>query len=295
MTVKKQCPVCCETLDEPKIHCKDYRITGEVFDICVCPNCGYAMTFPQPSPEEIGKYYQTSDYVSHSETKQGIVNKLYHIVRKKNTSDKLKLINRFVKSKAELLDIGCGTGYFLSVCKKDGWHVEGVEISENARAIAEARVEQSIYSSIDELIATGKQFTVITLWHVFEHLHDVDGSFAKLRRLLVPSGVLIIALPNYISPDAKYYGEHWAAYDVPRHLSHFSPMSVNKLTEKHYMRLDSINPMKFDAYYVSMMSEELKGRGKISAFLHGLWHGYRSNRIARKRDRYSSLIYIIMK
>jgi ubiquinone/menaquinone biosynthesis C-methylase UbiE len=193
------------------------------------------------------------------------------------------------------LDIGCGTGYFLSACKKDGWHVEGIEVCENARSIAEARTGQPIYSSIDDLTVTNKQFNVITLWHVLEHFHDIDGSFAKLLRLLSPSGMLIIALPNYTCADADYYGEHWAAYDVPRHLSHFSPMSVNKLTEKHCMKLDSVKPMKFDAYYVSIMSEVLKGRGKINALIHGIWHGYRSNQIARKQNNYSSLIYIITK
>jgi 2-polyprenyl-3-methyl-5-hydroxy-6-metoxy-1,4-benzoquinol methylase len=289
----KQCPICGGTFNEPDIHCKDYRITGEMFDIYACPVCRFAMTFPEPSPAEIGKYYQTPDYVSHSETKQGIVNKLYHIVRKKNTRNKLNLIGRFHKGSAELLDVGCGTGYFLSVCKKDGWRVEGVEVDEGARSIAETRTGQSVYSSIDDLMTSGKSYSVITLWHVFEHLHDIHGSFEKLTRLLNPSGLLIMALPNPTSPDAAYYREHWAAYDVPRHLSHFSPASVKKLSEKHHMQTDTLVPMKFDAYYVSILSEELKGRGKISALLHGLLRGYRSNRIARKRNNYSSMIYVI--
>jgi 2-polyprenyl-3-methyl-5-hydroxy-6-metoxy-1,4-benzoquinol methylase len=288
-----QCPVCGKTFEEPDIRCKDYRVTGEIFDIRVCPGCSFGMTFPQPSPAEIGKYYQTPDYVSHSETRQGIVNKLYHIVRKKNTGNKLKLLGRYTENKTELLDIGCGTGYFLSVCKRDGWFVEGVEVDSGARSIAETRIGRPVYSSIDEAIASGKQFGVITLWHVFEHLHDVNGSFEKLLRLLKPSGLLIIALPNPASPDAVYYREYWAAYDVPRHLSHFSPASIEKLVEKHSGWIHAIEPMKFDSYYVSMMSEELKGRGKIGALLRGFRRGYRSNRIARKCGNYSSLIYII--
>lgn len=295
MEKEMRCPVCGKTFDEAAtLHCKDYRVTGEVFDIYVCPDCRFGMTFPQPSPAEIGKYYQTPGYVSHSETKQGIVNKLYHLVRKINTGSKLKLIKRLSAGHTRLLDVGCGTGYFLSACKKDGWLVEGVEVDEGARSIAETRIGQPVYSSTDELTASRKQFDVITLWHVFEHLHDINDSYEKLLSLLEPLGLLILALPNPTSPDAVYYREHWAAYDVPRHLSHFSPESLNQLANRHSTNVDDIKGMKFDAYYVSIMSEELKGRGKISALLHGLWRGYLSNRRARKTDNYSSLIYIIV-
>ncbi|MDR1676063.1 MAG: class I SAM-dependent methyltransferase [Tannerella sp.] len=251
------------------------------------------MTLPQPSPAEIGKYYQTPDYVSHSETTQGIVNKLYHLVRKKNTKDKLKLITSFSSGCRNLLDVGCGTGYFLSFCKENGWNIEGVEVNDVARSTAETRTGQLIYPSTEAMEASGRKFDVITLWHVFEHLHDVQSSFARLKRLLNPAGWLIMALPNPLSPDAAYYNEYWAAYDVPRHLSHFSPVSVRILAEKYGLRSETPVPMKFDAYYVSILSEELKGREKISALLHGLWQGYHSNRLARQTENYSSLIYVM--
>jgi 2-polyprenyl-3-methyl-5-hydroxy-6-metoxy-1,4-benzoquinol methylase len=294
MNEKIPCPVCGETLDESALHCKDYRVRGEVFTIRKCPSCLFAMTMPQPSPAEIGKYYQTEDYVSHSETRQGIVNKLYHIVRKKNTQNKLKLVERFAPNKGDLLEVGCGTGYFLSVCKKNGWNITGMDVNEKARSKAETRTEQSIYPSLDTLEASGKQFDVITLWHVFEHLHDIASSFVQLKRLLKPAGLLIMALPNPLSADASLYKAYWAAYDVPRHLSHFSPLSVGIMAKKYGFRQEKPVPMIFDAYYVSMMSEELKGRGKISALLHGLWQGYRSNRMAKKTGNYSSLIYVMI-
>jgi 2-polyprenyl-3-methyl-5-hydroxy-6-metoxy-1,4-benzoquinol methylase len=289
-----QCPICGTSINEPSLKCKDYSVSGEMFDIYSCPACLFAMTYPSPSPSEIGKYYQTSDYVSHSETRQGIVNKLYHLVRKENTKDKLKLIDRFSKVRADLLDIGCGTGYFLSVCKKKGWQIEGVEVNEEARLKSESYTGQSIYHSTDELEASGKKFDVITLWHVFEHLHNIQTSFEQLIRLLKPEGLLILALPNPMSEDAIYYKEYWAGYDVPRHLSHFSPVSIRLLYEKyHNIRQEILVPMKFDAYYISILSEGLKGRGKISALLHGLWQGYRSNRLAAKTGRYSSYIYVM--
>jgi 2-polyprenyl-3-methyl-5-hydroxy-6-metoxy-1,4-benzoquinol methylase len=287
-----QCPVCGNKIDKSSLHCRDYRVTGEVFNICTCANCSFAVTHTPPISAEIGKYYQTDDYVSHSETSRGIVNKLYHIVRKKTVKDKLKLVNGLSKTRADLLDVGCGTGYFLYVCRQDGWRVEGVELSDSARKKAEERIEQPVFPSTDALEATGKQFDVITLWHVFEHLYDVNASFAQLKRLLKPDGTLVLALPNRASADAGYYREYWAAYDVPRHLSHFTPQSIALLAEKHRMKIEKTLPMKLDAYYVGMMSEELKGRGKINAFLHGFWQGLRSNCQARKDGNYSSLIYI---
>jgi 2-polyprenyl-3-methyl-5-hydroxy-6-metoxy-1,4-benzoquinol methylase len=289
---KIQCPVCGETLNEPAFYCKDFRISGEMFGVCKCPACLFGMTVPQPSPDEIGKYYQTPDYVSHSETKQGIVNKLYHVVQKRNTRNKIELIRRFLPKDGNLLDVGCGAGYFLSVCKENGWKIEGVEVDDRARSKSETRIGQHVYQSLDALEASGKKFDVITLWHVLEHLHDVRSTFTRLKRLLNPSGSLILALPNLLSADAAYYRENWAAYDVPRHLSHFSPQSVSILATEHSMKLQARAPMKFDAYYVDMLSEELKGRGKIGALLLGLWRGFLSNRTARKTDNYSSVIYI---
>jgi 2-polyprenyl-3-methyl-5-hydroxy-6-metoxy-1,4-benzoquinol methylase len=254
----------------------------------------YGATRPQPDPKEIGKYYQTEEYVSHSETTKGLVNKLYHLVRKKNTKNKLKIVNRFSKIKGDLLDVGCGTGYFLSVCRNNGWRIEGVELSDLAGSKAEERTGQPIFPSTDVLEETGKKFDVITLWHVFEHLYDINASFAQLKRLLKPDGTLILALPNPVGADARHYQEYWAAYDVPRHLSHFSPKAVRLLTENHQMTIQTIIPMKFDAYYVSMLSEGLQGKGKISALVNGFLQGFLSNRRARKDGNYSSLIYVSM-
>jgi 2-polyprenyl-3-methyl-5-hydroxy-6-metoxy-1,4-benzoquinol methylase len=267
-------------------------VSGEIFDIRLCRHCRYSFTDPQPAPEEIGKYYESTEYVSHSDTTRGIINKLYHIVRKKNTNNKLKLVNRLSPVPSGLLDVGCGTGYFLSACRQNGRQAEGVEINDGARAIAAARTGQPVYPSMDALEATGRRFDVITLWQVFEHLHQPDDSFARLKRLLKPSGKLIMALPNRASADAVHYGAYWAAYDVPRHLSHFSPRSIRRLATKHQMKIEEIVPMKFDAYYVSMLSEGLKGRGKFRALLNGFRQGYRSNRRARKDGHYSSLIYV---
>ncbi len=290
-----ECPVCGKMITQVAFSCKDYSVSGEVFDICTCNNCSFSSTQPQPSTLEIGKYYQTEEYISHSDTHKGIVNKLYHIIRKRNTKNKLKRVNQFSGRKGSLLDIGCGTGYFLSVCRQDGWNITGVEVSDIARNIAENRVGKNIFSSLDLLNPEEKKFDVITLWHVFEHLHDINASIQQIIRLLNIDGVLILALPNPESFDAKYYKEYWAAYDVPRHLSHFSPQSVKLLIRKYGMKVDAVIPMCFDAFYISMLSEQLKGSGKISTLFKGFWIGLKSNFMARKDRNYSSLIYVFSK
>jgi len=286
-----RCPVCDSTNGETVFQCIDHSVTGEMFDIVRCKSCGYAQTLPQPDELTIGKYYETDDYVSHSETRKGIVNKLYLLIRKFSVRKKVDLVKQIAPDTKSLLDVGCGTGFFLSHCKAQGWNVTGVEQSNIARRKAEERIDATIYSSIDEVIETGKTFDVITLWHVFEHLFDINKSLDQLKSMLNRGGVLILALPNPCSKDARVYGKDWAAFDVPRHLSHFSPQSIRLLTEKHGMKVKKIIPMKLDAYYVSMLSEQIRKKGIVS-FIRGFYQGFISNISAMRTGNYSSLIYV---
>ena len=289
----KQCPACGTQFESAAFRCKDYSVSGESFDIHVCGRCGFASTEPQPSPEVIGNYYASDAYVSHSDTRKGIVNKLYHLVRMKSVADKAGIVARLLPEGGELADIGCGTGYFLAACARRGWRIEGAEPDDAARLLAEGRIGKPVFRSSVEAERAGRRFDVVTLWHVFEHLHDPNASIAQLKRLLKPGGVLILALPDRLSADAIHYGEHWAAYDVPRHLSHFTPVSLRLLAEKHGFKLEKTIPMKFDAYYVSMLSEGLKGAGGTRAFINGLIRGAQSNRKAARNGNYSSLIYVL--
>lgn len=287
------CPVCGANSGETVSQCIDHSVTGETFGIVRCKLCGYAQTFPLPNELTIGKYYETDDYISHSETNSGIVNKLYLLIRRFNVRAKSNLVKKIACRRDNLLDVGCGTGFFLARCKKQGWNVTGVEQSATARKKAEELINAPIYSSIYNPAVTEKTFDVITLWHVFEHLFDINKSFEQLKSMLNPHGVLVIALPNLLSKDAKTYGNSWAAFDVPRHLSHFSPLSIRLLAEKHSMTVKKAVPMKFDAYYVSMLSEQIQGKKGILSLLHGAYMGLKSNISARRTGNYSSLIYII--
>ena len=255
------------------------------------------MLFTQNVAEQhaIGRYYASENYISHSDTQAGLVNKLYHFIRKKTLHSKKNLIESVTeKTTGNILDIGCGTGAFLNTMKTGGWAITGLEPDETARAKAtklygiEPQPSNSIFS------LQHNSFDAITMWHVLEHVHQLHEYVAQLKNLLTDQGKIFIAVPNYTSYDAQYYGSYWAAYDVPRHLYHFSPTSMKTLVEHHGLRIKKIKPMWFDSFYVSMLSEKYKnGKGNlIIAFIIGLFSNFKA---LFNRAKCSSLIYIIEK
>jgi len=205
---------------------------------------------------------------------------------------KVKLINSLNTESKTILDIGCGTGDFLESCIKNGWIINGIEPNEGARKLAVNKTKISIYVDIEEILNLNDvKFDVITMWHVLEHIPNLKEYIVILNKLLKPKGTLIIAVPNYKSYDATYYGKFWAAYDVPRHLWHFSQKSIELLFNKINLQVVKILPMKFDAYYVSLLSE--KNRSGYSNPIQAMYRGFMSNLKANKNMEYSSLIYLI--
>ncbi len=285
------CPICQSSNLQKKMTCKDWTATGESFAITECTSCGFWLTNPRPQLSELGRYYDSPEYISHTNSSKGLLNRVYQIVRGRAIAAKLSLVEKENKSDARrLLDIGCGTGSFLGACKNAGWNVLGIEPSDSARkiAISEHGVEVKEESAIDTLPAAS--FDVITMWHVLEHVPALQERIAQLRRLLKPNGLIVIAVPNRNSADAKHYGACWAAYDVPRHLWHFRPQDIRALVAQHGLSVFHVKPMVFDAYYVSLLSEKYKA-GRMRPIL-ALWNGWRSNASAGN-EQYSSQIYLI--
>jgi ubiquinone/menaquinone biosynthesis C-methylase UbiE len=222
-----------------------------------------------------------------------VFEKAYHFVKSIALKRKLKLINSFSSEGNHLLDIGCGTGDFLKIAKEDHWEVSGIEPNSNARSIANQKTDNSVYG-IEQLLKFEKHsFDVITLWHVLEHLPKLENQISVFESLLKPNGKLVIAVPNYKSYDAKYYKNYWAAFDVPRHLWHFSQNAISKLVYQKGMKVVRKDPMPFDAYYVSLLSEKYKN-GFMNPF-KAFWIGWRSNTKAKHSGEFSSLIYVIEK
>jgi SAM-dependent methyltransferase len=283
------CPVCKGTDFAPFLTCKDYTVSQESFNIVSCKGCIFKFTNPRPSDSEIGKYYKSEDYVSHSDTKKGLVNRLYHMVRARTLKQKLGLISSYV-SRGTILDYGCGTGMFLKTCADAGWKSFGFEPDSDARKLAEGK--GLTVANTKETLSSNK-YDIISLWHVLEHVTDLDPTLEFFSKTITDKGRLIIAVPNYTSADAKHYKEFWAGYDVPRHIYHFEINTLKKLLGNYGFSLEETRPMKFDSYYVSMLSEKYKtgSMNYFTAFLNGL----KSNLAAKDSSQYSSVIYIFKK
>ncbi len=289
------CPACKNNAVQQVLSARDFTVSNNIFDIWECGNCSLRFTQDVPNAENIGPYYQSSAYISHSDTKEGLVNRLYHSVREFTLKSKRNLIKQFTGlQKGALLDIGAGTGAFSNTMQQAGWLVTGLEPDENARQVALSKFNLCLQpvSTIYDLQAN--QFDAITMWHVLEHVHDLHGYLEKFHAVLKDNGKLFIAVPNYTSYDAQLYKEYWAAYDVPRHLYHFSPKSMEMLAAAKGFAVKAFKPMWFDSFYVSMLSEQYKkGTGNLLA---AFWNGGLSNLKAMASvKKCSSVIYVLSK
>ncbi|WP_165731398.1 bifunctional 2-polyprenyl-6-hydroxyphenol methylase/3-demethylubiquinol 3-O-methyltransferase UbiG [Polaribacter sp. 20A6] len=271
---------------EPYLNCKDFTVSDETYEVMF--NSEYDMLVTSPIPVDLENYYKSENYISHTDSKKTLMDKVYQSVKNITLKRKLSLINSFKTESKNILDVGAGTGDFLKVCGANGWNVLGIEPSSDARKIAK---EKGIVLQEELLDIHNKKFDVITLWHVLEHVEKLSDYISKLKELLSENGRLIIAVPNHKSDDAKYYKEYWAAFDVPRHLWHFSQYSIQKIFSEENMIVEKTLPMRFDSYYVSLLSEKYK-TGKMNP-LKAFHRGFVSNLKARKTKEYSSLIYVI--
>ena len=267
---------------------KDNSVSKETFELLYDENLDMLITSPQPDENTLGRYYESEDYISHTDAKRSLFEKAYHFIKNIALKNKLSLINDLQKSKGNLLDIGAGTGDFLLVAKQNGWNAIGIEPSEKAKAIAQQKGVE-LKSNLSEF--QDHSFDLITMWHVLEHVPNLENQIKELQRLLKPNGSIVIAVPNFKSFDADYYKEFWAAYDVPRHLWHFSKTAIQKLFLAENLELQKVLPMKFDSFYVSLLSEKYK-TGKMN-YIKAFFIGLRSNVKAKKSLEYSSHIYVL--
>jgi SAM-dependent methyltransferase len=290
-----QCPVCDNDNFLPFITCTDFFVTGEEFNLKKCSNCGFIITENIEDEENIGRYYQSENYISHSNTSKGLVNAVYHQVRRYMLRRKRRMVEKAAgMQNGRILDIGTGTGYFLNEMNHFGWKVTGIEKSADARKFAKNEFNLKIQEP-DELFRMNKNtFHVITLWHVLEHIHKLEDNMKSFSQILKPEGKLIMAVPNATSYDARHYREFWAAYDVPRHIWHFGPDQMKQFGEKYGFKLIRTAPMPFDSFYVSILSEKYKN--SRFAFIKGIFHGKISwLKSLFNKNRCSSVIYAFEK
>ena len=291
------CLICGSAEQELFLVCKDHTVSQKEFQIKRCKSCGFKFTSPRPNDEDLGQYYKAESYVSHSDTKKGLINTLYHWARSYTLIKKLQLVMHYTGlKKGRILDYGAGTGAFLDTCKKNGWDAIGIEPDPDARKVMAEKFSISSYPVLTDAIAQKAlyDFDAITAWHVLEHVPDLKETITTLRNSLKEKAKLIVAVPNPTSYDAIVYKESWAAYDVPRHLWHFAPANMERLMKDMGFKLIKTLPMVFASYYVSMLSEQYKtgSKGLLKAF----WTGLKSNLKANKTGKeFSSQIYVFQK
>lgn len=280
----------------PFLECKDHTVSNEIFSILKDEKSELLITSPRPEIKDLHKYYESDQYISHTDAKQSLMDKVYQLVKNYTIKQKIVLINSFNTEQKTILDIGCGTGDFLLACKNAGWSVSGIEPNIKARTYTKKKLfdsNEKIFDNIKALMDYNidSKYDIISLWHVLEHVPNLEEYISNLKKILKPNGTIIIAVPNYKSFDAKYYEKYWAAYDVPRHLWHFSKRSIQLLFAKENMKVVKTLPMKFDAYYVSLLSE--KHKNNKSNLINAAWIGFQSNLKAKRSFEYSSLIYLL--
>jgi len=290
MNDKKTCPLCKKGRLNKSLNTFDYFLSQEPFELLTCDQCSYTRTNPIPPLDELGKYYQSEEYLSHTAGKKGAINRVYEILRNINLKRKYKHIVKYAEG-GKLLDIGSGTGEFINFMSKTSWKVEGIEPNLQARNFAREQYNLTVNDESYIKQLPNNHFDVITMWHVLEHVPNLDERMKELKRMLAPGGTIFIAVPNIHSPDAKKYGKFWAGLDVPRHLHHFSPKSFKTLAQLHNFKLVEMIPMKMDAYYVSMLSEKYMKHSFV--YLRAIMSGLFSNIEASGKNNYSSMIFVL--
>lgn len=294
--LKQQEPYTNEKDLSPFLNCVDYTVSRETFTLLLDSKTGLLVTSPRPSLDKLSSYYESEEYISHTDSNKSLMDKVYQVIKNYSVKKKLRMINKHSKKKGKILDIGCGTGDLLAACENNGWEISGVEPNNKARDLASRKIDSKdlLVENLEDLSKQGRtSYDVITMFHVLEHVPNLIEYIEQLKQLLNEDGCLIIAVPNYKSYDAVHYKEFWAAYDVPRHLWHFSQNAIQNIFEPYGFAIVKTFPLIFDSFYVSLLSEKYK-TGK-SNLLAGFKTGLVSNLKAQRSGQYSSLIYIIKK
>lgn len=293
MAENSNCPLCADGKPDRFLEAVDFFLTKEKFILARCPACGLILTQDPPGEENIGRYYESEEYVSHDDSGTGLSHLIYRRVRSLMLKRKRKIVNKLTGlTKGSVLDIGSGTGHFLSEMNRSGWDTKGIEPNRKARDFSVTKLGLDVLPPEELKEFPDSVFDCVTLWHVLEHFHDPFGYVSEIRRLLKPKGICIIALPNSSSFDAEHYGNFWAAWDVPRHLWHYNPHTFRLFAEKSGFKVTALKRLPFDVFYISILSEKHRGSG--FSLMKGIIKGLYFSLLAMfRKEKGSSLIYIL--
>lgn len=288
------CPLCGSSRLLRHAECKDCAGSGERYLVARCEKCGMIFTLGAPEESDTSNDRIDRD-ISPLVKPDGFLDWLYTMTRRVSMKRKARFVEKESRlSMGRLLNYGAKSGIFSSLMERRGWKVTSLEGNYERRRFSLEMFHHRMMdiSEIDRLQPAS--FDVITMWHTFEHQAHPGPLMDRLFKLLKPSGILIIAAPNCDSADARFYRSDWAAWDVPRHLWHFNPVTMKAtLQQKNFILMDHCR-MPFDAFYISILSEKNRGSrcAVLKGFLRGIGFWIRGKRDRRKS---SSIVYVFRK
>jgi SAM-dependent methyltransferase len=201
--------------------------TGDAFTIVRCRRCDLAQTAPAPTDAELDGYYPQG-YHSTTKRYRGGMDRILSMVHR----SRIRTIERLLGGPGSVLDVGCGPGVLINQMRSRGWRVRGTERSPSAAQQARDVFHLDVSAvDVEELVAAGASYDAVVLWHVAEHLHTPEVTVRAIARLLRPGGVLLVAVPNFGSPEARIGRAGWFHLDVPRHLVHFTPATLTAILD----------------------------------------------------------------
>ena len=267
--------------DHKHFKVKDYIKSGDLFQLYKDNNSGIVWTFLDKNHNH-EYYYSSEKYIPHKE-KKGFFGFLYLFVQKIMFRYKLKNLKNHINKNKIVLDYGSGDGRFAEYLNQ--LQIKTMTYDPLVKKLDES--EPNSYQTPENQIDT------IMMWHVIEHIPDLDSSIKAIYNSIKNKGSLVVAVPNIDSYDSKHYKECWAGFDVPRHLYHFNHESLINFIEKQGFIYNYRKPLIFDSFYVSILSE--KNRNNPFGTLNGLIIGLISNLFALFSTNYSSSFYVFTK
>lgn len=289
------CPLCGAIETVPYATCSDHASSRLQYLLLRCPACGVVFTDNHPEEDEMEQFETLDSQIRRADSPEGITERLYRHVRRRMLRRKAGLVVRqSYRDSGTLLNYGAKRGFFSDHMERKGWKVTSVDRHHENRQFSLEHFHHRMSGMQEMSDFTPETFDVITLWHVFEHENEPERLLDTFHRILRPGGILVMSCPNICSTDAMHYGPYWAAYDVPRHLWHFNPVSLNRLVHRHGFTLMHHEKMPYDCFYISIMSEQYMMHRL--AFLRGMAYGLHSWLVSlTRRGRSSSIVYVFRK
>jgi SAM-dependent methyltransferase len=262
--------IVCEKDDTREIlsgHDSRYGVSDEVFIVVRCNVCGLVYVNPRPAKDEIGRYYPPNYRTRETVQSSASVERRTRKYAEKRSA--LLFRNPWyieLDAGMTVLDAGCGAGEFLARAKALGCDAHGVDIDEATSTFLRETMHLNVMQC-DIDAGTPFQtdfFDIVVMRHSLEHAHNPLNALREVRRIMKPTGLLVIGVPNIESLVSKITREKWKDLDIPRHLFHFSPSTLQALSHKAGLSVERIH----HEFKVSKDSlRDWMGTGPLQSFL----------------------------